>query len=227
MGDMEVNDEKRPDQSKEELEARIAALTDNVASLEHQVSTMAKRFARRSMAGTPTPSSVAPSPSRTSRWSGRWSLWEKSPPPQNPFLSELDTDSPLNPLGEQFDYTAWIKNLMAIGPADTQTPTPQALSLAFRNLGVHGVETCTNYQKDVFNSLRSLGNVARQVSGSGVRRIQILRGFDGLLERGDMLLVLGRPGAGCSTFLKTLMGEMNGISTDKNSHLNYQGTLSD
>lgn len=30
--------------------------------------------------------------------------------------------------------------------------------------------------------------------------------------------------SGCSTFLKTIAGEMNGIYVDDNSYLNYQGT---
>src|SRR5699024_10790580 len=30
--------------------------------------------------------------------------------------------------------------------------------------------------------------------------------------------------SGCSTFLKTIAGEMNGIHTDESSKLNYQGT---
>lgn len=38
-----------------------------------------------------------------------------------------------------------------------------------------------------------------------------------------MLVVLGPPGSGCSTFLKTISGEINGFYVDKNSYINYQG----
>ena len=38
-----------------------------------------------------------------------------------------------------------------------------------------------------------------------------------------MLVVLGRPGAGCSTLLKTISGETHGFFIDENSHVNYQG----
>ncbi|KAL9563946.1 hypothetical protein ACKAV7_011981 [Fusarium commune] len=34
----------------------------------------------------------------------------------------------------------------------------------------------------------------------------ILRGLDGVVQKGELLLVLGRPGNGCSTFLKTITG---------------------
>jgi ATP-binding cassette, subfamily G (WHITE), member 2, PDR len=45
-------------------------------------------------------------------------------------------------------------------------------------------------------------------------KIQILRDFDGLVESGEMLVVLGRPGSGCSTFLKTISGEAHGFTVD-------------
>jgi ABC-type multidrug transport system permease subunit/ABC-type multidrug transport system ATPase subunit len=38
-----------------------------------------------------------------------------------------------------------------------------------------------------------------------------------------MLVVLGPPGSGCSTFLKTITGETHGFFVDQNSHINYQG----
>ena len=38
----------------------------------------------------------------------------------------------------------------------------------------------------------------------------ILHGVSGLVKEGEMLLVLGRPGAGCSTLLKTLGGHTYG-----------------
>ena len=38
-----------------------------------------------------------------------------------------------------------------------------------------------------------------------------------------MLVVLGRPGSGCSTLLKTISGETHGFYIDKGSDINYQG----
>ena len=70
-------------------------------------------------------------------------------------------------------------------------------------------------------------------------RIQILRDFDDLVKRGEMLLVLGRPGrqvilwknsediannhSGCSTLLKIISGETGDFYLAEDSHLNYQG----
>ena len=55
------------------------------------------------------------------------------------------------------------------------------------------------------------------------RKVQILNGIDGVLESGEMLVVLGPPGSGCSTFLKTIAGEMNGIYLDEGAEMNYRG----
>ncbi len=57
------------------------------------------------------------------------------------------------------------------------------------------------------------------------RKVQILNNFDGVLEAGEMLVVLGPPGSGCSTYLKTIAQEMNGIYLDPESQINYRGKL--
>lgn len=40
---------------------------------------------------------------------------------------------------------------------------------------------------------------------------------------GEMLLVLGRPGSGCSTFLKALSGDTRGFEIEDKVAINYQG----
>jgi ABC-type multidrug transport system ATPase subunit len=51
----------------------------------------------------------------------------------------------------------------------------------------------------------------------------ILKDFSGLLRPGEMMLVLGRPGSGCSTFLKTLSG-LTGAYAGVEGEVKY-GTL--
>ena len=51
----------------------------------------------------------------------------------------------------------------------------------------------------------------------------ILNDFDGVLKSGEMLVVLGRPGSGCSTLLKTLMGELRGLDMKSQSEIHYNG----
>lgn len=54
-------------------------------------------------------------------------------------------------------------------------------------------------------------------------RIDILKGVEGLVLPGEMLLVLGKPGSGCTTLLKTLAGQTHGFNVGKQSEFNYQG----
>ncbi|KAJ5376094.1 CDR ABC transporter [Penicillium cosmopolitanum] len=82
-----------------------------------------------------------------------------------------------------------------------------------------------NFSKDVLNSLFEIGTMIRRLLGSKLQKIQILREFDGLVKSGEMLVVLGKPGSGCSTLLKTIAGEMSGISMSEESVLNYEGEL--
>lgn len=62
-----------------------------------------------------------------------------------------------------------------------------------------------------------------KITGRGKRKIQILRDFEGLIKSGEMLVVLGKPGSGCSTLLKTISGETDGFVIDPESNINYQG----
>ena len=78
--------------------------------------------------------------------------------------------------------------------------------------------------------LRTFSNVVLEVvglfnkiTGRGQRKIQILRDFEGLIKSGELLVVLGKPGSGCSTLLKTIAGETDGFFIDSESNINYQG----
>lgn len=153
---------------------------------------------------------------KLTRESTRWGEGE------NIFLQTKE-DSTLNPHSPNFKARDWMKNLLAITSRDPERYPQRQAGVSFRNLSVHGYGSPTDYQKDVFNSVLQVGALFRMMTGTGKQKIQILRDFDGLVKSGEMLVVLGRPGSGCSTFLKTLAGEMNGIFKDEKSYMNYQG----
>ncbi|KAJ5091406.1 ABC multidrug transporter C [Penicillium alfredii] len=138
-------------------------------------------------------------------------------------FTEAKDESTLNPHSPNFRAKNWMKNLLAITSRDPERYPQRQAGVSFRNLGVHGFGSPTDYQKDVLNSILQIGGLFRMLAGTGKQKIQILRNFDGLVKSGEMLVVLGRPGSGCSTFLKTLAGEMNGIYKDDTTHMNYQG----
>ncbi|KAK0740481.1 P-loop containing nucleoside triphosphate hydrolase protein [Schizothecium vesticola] len=55
------------------------------------------------------------------------------------------------------------------------------------------------------------------------RRVQILSDINGLVRGGEMLLVLGRLGSGCTTLLKTLAGDTFGFYIGGDSRFSYEG----
>jgi ATP-binding cassette, subfamily G (WHITE), member 2, PDR len=143
------------------------------------------------------------------------------PPGTNPFLASDDPDSPLNPNGPNFKARAWAKAVVdMVGGAGH---TFRTSGVAFQNLNVFGFGSPTDYQKDVVNVWLEMTGAVRSLFGYGKRRIDILRDFDGVVHAGEMLVVLGPPGSGCSTLLKTIAGDYNGIFIDDKSYFNYQG----
>ncbi|KAF2769646.1 putative multidrug resistance ABC transporter [Teratosphaeria nubilosa] len=149
----------------------------------------------------------------------RQTTWSTVPP--NPF--EAEKDSELDPHSTNFRARQWVKSMIKLNEADNKTPGRTA-GIAFRNLNVHGFGAATDYQKDVGNVwFEVVGAIKRALGMEKPRRIDILHDFEGLVKSGEMLVVLGPPGSGCSTFLKTITGETHGFNVDAGSYLNYQG----
>ena len=139
---------------------------------------------------------------------------------ENPFFS--DETSPLNPNSEHFKAHAWAKAMVHM--MQQEGASFRTSGVCFQDLNVYGDVVATDYQKSVGNVwLEGAGLVRRALGMGNKRRIDILREFDGLVRNGEMLVVLGPPGSGCSTFLKTIAGETNGIYVDDGSYFNYQG----
>jgi ATP-binding cassette subfamily G (WHITE) protein 2 (PDR) len=94
------------------------------------------------------------------------------------------------------------------------------LNLSFRNLAVNGGTNTRNYFPTLFTAPLELFH---WVFNSKVNPPKILDALDGQIDGGTMLLVLGRPGSGCSTLLKTLAGHMVGLTIDPTSEVLYEG----
>ncbi|KAF7349234.1 hypothetical protein MSAN_01712800 [Mycena sanguinolenta] len=146
----------------------------------------------------------------------------------NPF-KDTEGDESLDPRSEKFSIDAWLKSVLRITAHDPDNFHSRTAGVSFRNLNVHGVGLPTDYQKTVGNIwLGAFSSVKRWMGmGTGKRKIQILRDFDGLVKAGELLVVLGRPGSGCSTFLKTIAGQTHGFTVDAAADIQYQGIPSD
>ncbi|KAI9806468.1 MAG: hypothetical protein M1833_003655 [Piccolia ochrophora] len=139
----------------------------------------------------------------------------------NPFQAE--DGSVLDPHSDNFRWKAWVTSLLKLQQQNEGQYKSKSAGIAFRDLSVHGFGAATDYQKSVGNVIFEVWGLARRLLGVGQRRIDILRNFDGLVHAGEMLVVLGPPGSGCSTLLKTMAGETHGFVVDKGSYINYQG----
>jgi len=92
----------------------------------------------------------------------------------------------------------------------------------FKNLKISGTGSAINLQQTV-GSILMAPLRWREFFQKGPEKT-ILHSFDGVLKTGEMLVVLGRPGSGCSTLLKTLTGELKGLKMSKESVIHYNGT---
>ena len=142
---------------------------------------------------------------------------------QNPFKAA--PNSALDPHGEHFNARAWCKAMLNTWTSDDKAAPLRTAGVSFRDLNVYGFGSATDFQKSVGNMPMEVLGLARRLMGVGQTRIDILQSLDGLVESGEMLVVLGPPGSGCSTFLKTITGETHGFHVDQNSYINYQGSF--
>ncbi|KAI8628388.1 ABC transporter ABCl1 [Xylariaceae sp. FL1651] len=141
-------------------------------------------------------------------------------PGTNPYL-DADENSPLNPNSPNFRARAWAKAIVEM--TSSEGKEFRTAGVCFQHVNVHGFGTATDYQKDVGNVWLEAAGMVRRLFGNGQRKIDILRNFDGIVRKGEMLVVLGPPGSGCTTFLKSIAGETAGIYIDDKSYFNYQG----
>ncbi|KAL8279409.1 hypothetical protein RQP46_008221 [Phenoliferia psychrophenolica] len=141
----------------------------------------------------------------------------------SPF-SDHNDNKKLDPNSPEFDVREWVRVLVGITSRDPDRFPSRSAGVSFSSLNVYGFGTSTDFQKTVGNApLGFLAQAARLVGiGAPMQKIRILRDFEGLIESGEMLIVLGRPGSGCSTLLKTIAGETHGFYVEDGSNLQYQ-----
>lgn len=138
-------------------------------------------------------------------------------------LFPLASDGPLNPQSPQFDAKKWAKAFFhARSEALDGTPHKTA-GVAFQNLDVYGFGSDTDFQKTVASVVLGAESLLKRLFRKDQQRVDILHGLEGIVRSGEMLCVLGPPGSGCSTFLKTVAGDTHGFHVKETSSINYQG----
>ncbi|KAM9893876.1 hypothetical protein OXX79_009076, partial [Metschnikowia pulcherrima] len=98
------------------------------------------------------------------------------------------------------------------------------LGVSFENLSVYGKDQTYTYLSTMSDVLKGpYGAIRSAKEAKKIADRAILDSFDGLVKSGEMLLVLGRPGSGCSTFLRTISGTDTEMYTGLEGEIVYDG----
>ncbi len=100
------------------------------------------------------------------------------------------------------------------------------LDLVFTHLSVFGTAKTSNTQETVASVLELPFRRLFRIERKQPKR-QILHNIQGLIKSGELVAVLGKPGSGCSTFLKTVAGQLNGLELGENAVINFSGIAQD
>ncbi|KUI55507.1 ABC transporter CDR4 [Cytospora mali] len=139
-------------------------------------------------------------------------------------LSQVSFDednSSLAPSSKAFDPAKWAQSIVC--EIEARGIRPARTGIMFKELTVFGTGDAVQTQRTVDSVLAGPLRPGQFLHLGKKAPKSILSNFDGVLGSGELLIVLGRPGSGCSTLLKTMCGELNGLSLDKDSIISYDG----
>ncbi|KAK7407843.1 hypothetical protein QQX98_010014 [Neonectria punicea] len=137
-------------------------------------------------------------------------------------LATIATSDPsLDPKSKEFDMAKWLN--ISLRKFEAGGYRNQQTGVLFKDLTISGSGEAIQLQKTVGDMLTAplrAPELLRRGKGSSKT---ILNKFNGLVKSGELLVVLGRPGSGCSTLLKSLCGELHGLQVDEKSSITYKG----
>lgn len=137
--------------------------------------------------------------------------------------------------GEEDDEQAEIERLMSrmFGKGrqgQSEEEKTRHVGLVFKDLIVKGMGLGAALQSTLSDPFLGLPRFLKSLFTSGPKRAAgkppvrtIINKFSGCVRPGEMLLVLGRPGSGCSTFLKVLANQRFGFESIEGD-VTYGGT---
>lgn len=130
-------------------------------------------------------------------------------------------DPAMDPSSKSFDLRKYLEHIVGLlrkeGIAQSQT------GVTFKDLTVSGTCDAIQLQRTLADWAMLPVRLGEFLSFSKKATRTILNGMDGIVNSGELLLVLGRPGAGCSTLLKCMTGQLHGLTLDAPSVVHYNG----
>lgn len=143
----------------------------------------------------------------------------------NPMF-DLEAEPRLDPLSDSFDSEFWIRSMQKLIYSDPDYYKPASLGVVYKNLRSYGNSVNSDYQSNCGNiGVKMATQLYRMFDKSYARSTQfdILKSMDGIIPSGKLTVLLGRPGAGCSTFLKTIAAQTYGFHVDPETIISYDG----
>lgn len=128
-------------------------------------------------------------------------------------------DEVFDPKSEKFDLYKWTKKILQLMNAEDLKL--KRAGIVFKNLNVSGSGAALNLQKNVGSMF--MAPLRPETYNFKKTPRHILHNFNGIMKSGELLIVLGRPGSGCSTLLKSMTGQLYGLHLDDGSDITYNG----
>lgn len=128
-------------------------------------------------------------------------------------------DPALDPASSDFDLNKWLQSF--VKTLQKEGITAKQTGVVYKNLNVFGSGAALQVQETVGSVVTAPLRLGEFFSFGKKAPRHILRNFDGFIRSGELLVVLGRPGSGCSTLLKTLCGELHGLQLGDESVIHY------
>ncbi|KAJ3078147.1 hypothetical protein HDU99_000758 [Rhizoclosmatium hyalinum] len=132
-------------------------------------------------------------------------------------LAEQFSDPRTDPASKDFDHTAFLKAVRKFAKA--QNMEFSEMPIAFRDLTVVGdalentkIPTVGSALLGVLQPAIQIYNFFKQTSDTmfkpkPIGEKEIIKNITGVIKPGELVLVIGRPGSGCSTLLRTLANQ--------------------
>jgi ABC-type multidrug transport system ATPase subunit/ABC-type multidrug transport system permease subunit len=130
-------------------------------------------------------------------------------------------DPCLNPKDPSFDFHQWAKTLLR--ELEQRGLLRPRTGFTFKDLNVRGSGKAVKLQQSVGSVLVTPIRMFSSLNRNRNAEKQILTNFNGTVNSGELLIVLGRPGSGSSTFLKSICGQLKGLKMSPESSIHYSG----
>ena len=124
----------------------------------------------------------------------------------NELIPQLTRRGTINPDSPAFSTEKFLREMLT--RAKEQGLRRRNAGVVFRSLVVLGYGSDFTHQKTVGTMATSITRVLQNIRARRHPPMKtILYSMDGVVKEGEMLLVLGKPGSGATTLLKTIAGE--------------------